>query len=125
VCLLRYGVVHDCGRVINPVIVDGQVRGGVAQGIGGALYEELVYDEEGQLISGTLADYLVPSAGEVPRIDLQHMETPSTLNPLGLKGVVRAAPSQVPRSSPTRSSTAFAQPAPTQPMTVRSSAGPR
>jgi aerobic carbon-monoxide dehydrogenase large subunit len=85
--VLRYGVVHDCGRVINPVIVDGQVRGGVAQGIGGALYEELTYDEEGQLTSGTLADYLVPTAGEVPRIDLEHMETPSPLNPLGLRGV--------------------------------------
>jgi aerobic carbon-monoxide dehydrogenase large subunit len=64
-----------------------QVCGGVAQGIGGALYEELTYDEEGQLTSGTLADYLVPTAGEVPRIDLEHMETPSPLNPLGLKGV--------------------------------------
>jgi len=85
--VLLYGVVHDCGRVINPVIVDGQVRGGVAQGIGGALYEELTYDEEGQLTSGTLADYLVPTAGEVPRIDLEHMETPSPLNPLGLRGV--------------------------------------
>ena len=85
--VLRYGVVHDCGRVINPVIVDGQVRGGVAQGIGGALYEELSYDEEGQLTSGTLADYLVPTAGEVPRIDLEHLETPSSLNPLGLRGV--------------------------------------
>jgi aerobic carbon-monoxide dehydrogenase large subunit len=85
--VLRYGVVHDCGRVINPVIVDGQVRGGVAQGIGGALYEELTYDEEGQLTSGTLADYLVPTTGEVPRIDLEHVETPSTLNPLGLRGV--------------------------------------
>jgi CO/xanthine dehydrogenase Mo-binding subunit len=85
--VLRYAVVHDCGRVINPVIVEGQVRGGVAQGIGGALYEELAYDEEGQLVSGTLADYLVPTAGEVPRIDLEHMETPSPLNPLGLKGV--------------------------------------
>jgi carbon-monoxide dehydrogenase large subunit len=73
--------------VINPLIVEGQVRGGVAQGIGGALYEELSYDEEGQLTSGTLADYLVPTAGEVPRIDLEHMETPSPLNPLGLKGV--------------------------------------
>ncbi len=85
--VLRYGVVHDCGRVINPVIVDGQVRGGVAQGIGGALYEELTYDEQGQLTSGTLADYLVPTAGEVPRIDLEHVETPSALNPLGLRGV--------------------------------------
>jgi carbon-monoxide dehydrogenase large subunit len=85
--VLRYAVVHDCGRVINPLIVEGQVRGGVAQGIGGALYEELTYDEEGQLTSGALADYLVPTAGEVPRIDLEHMETPSPLNPLGLKGV--------------------------------------
>jgi carbon-monoxide dehydrogenase large subunit len=85
--VLRYGVVHDCGRVINPAIVDGQVRGGVAQGIGGALYEELTYDQEGQLTSGTLADYLVPTAGEVPRIDLEHLETPSPLNPLGLRGV--------------------------------------
>jgi aerobic carbon-monoxide dehydrogenase large subunit len=85
--VLRYAVVHDCGRVINPVIVDGQVRGGVAQGLGGALYEELTYDDDGQLTSGTLADYLVPTAGEVPRIDLEHLETPSPLNPLGLKGV--------------------------------------
>ena len=85
--VLRYAVVHDCGRVINPVIVDGQVRGGVAQGLGGALYEELTYDDDGQLISGTLADYLLPTAGEVPRIDLEHLETPSPLNQLGLKGV--------------------------------------
>ncbi|HZD37908.1 MAG TPA: molybdopterin cofactor-binding domain-containing protein, partial [Actinomycetes bacterium] len=85
--VLHYAVVHDCGRVINPVIVDGQVRGGVAQGLGGALYEELTYDDDGQLTSGTLADYLVPTAGEVPRIELEHLETPSPLNPLGLKGV--------------------------------------
>jgi carbon-monoxide dehydrogenase large subunit len=85
--VLRYAVVHDCGRPINPAIVDGQVRGGVAQGIGGALFEELVYDEEGQLLCGTLADYLVPTSGEVPPITLAHMETPSPLNPLGVKGV--------------------------------------
>ena len=85
--VLRYAVVHDCGRPINPAIVDGQVRGGVAQGIGGALFEELVYDEEGQLLSGTLAEYLVPTAADVPPITLAHMETPSPLNPLGVKGV--------------------------------------
>jgi carbon-monoxide dehydrogenase large subunit len=85
--VLRYAVVHDCGRPINPAIVDGQVRGGVAQGIGGALFEELVYDEEGQLLSGTLADYLVPTAADVPPIALAHAETPSPLNPLGVKGV--------------------------------------
>jgi carbon-monoxide dehydrogenase large subunit len=85
--ILRYAVVHDCGRVINPAVVDGQVVGGVAQGIGGALLEEVVYDEGGQLLSATLADYLVPTAGEVPRIALEHMESPTPLNPLGIKGV--------------------------------------
>jgi aerobic carbon-monoxide dehydrogenase large subunit len=85
--LLRYAVVHDCGRPINPAIVDGQVHGGVAQGIGGALFEELVYDDEGQLLSGTLADYLVPTAADMPPIALAHAETPSPLNPLGVKGV--------------------------------------
>jgi aerobic carbon-monoxide dehydrogenase large subunit len=85
--LLRYAVAHDCGRPINPAIVEGQVLGGVAQGIGGALYEELVYDEDGQLVVGTLADYLVPTAGEVPGTALAHLESPSPLNPLGVKGV--------------------------------------
>ena len=85
--LLRYAVVHDCGREINPMIVAGQVHGGVAQGIGGALYEEVVYDEEGQLLTGTLADYLVPTAGEVPVLAVEALETPSRLNPLGIRGV--------------------------------------
>jgi aerobic carbon-monoxide dehydrogenase large subunit len=85
--ILRYAVTHDCGRVINPMIVEGQVRGGVAQGIAGALYEEVVYDENGQLLNGTLADYLVPTAAEVPPVLLDHIETPSPLNPLGIKGV--------------------------------------
>jgi carbon-monoxide dehydrogenase large subunit len=85
--LLRYVVVHDCGREINPMIVDGQVRGGVAQGIGGALLEEVVYDEEGQLLNGTLADYLVPTAEEVPPVELERRETPSPLNALGIRGV--------------------------------------
>jgi len=85
--ILRYVVVHDCGTVINPMVVDGQIHGGVAQGIGGALYEEIVYDESGQLMNATLADYLVPTAAEVPEMVLDHLETPSPLNPLGIKGV--------------------------------------
>jgi carbon-monoxide dehydrogenase large subunit len=85
--LLRYVVAHDCGRVINPMIVDGQIHGGVAQGIGGALLEELVYDESGQLLSGSFMDYLVPTAMEVPRMTTLHMQFPSPRNPLGIKGV--------------------------------------
>ena len=85
--LLDYAVAHDSGPAINPLFVEGQVRGGVAQGIGGALYEEFVYDELGQLLSGTFLDYLLPSCGEVPDIRQVHIETPSPLNPLGLKGI--------------------------------------
>jgi carbon-monoxide dehydrogenase large subunit len=85
--LLRYVVVHDCGREINPMIVDGQIRGGVAQGIGGALLEEVVYDEEGQLVNGTLADYLLPTAEEVPYVELERRESLSPGNPLGIRGV--------------------------------------
>lgn len=85
--IVRYVVVHDCGTVINPMVVDGQVQGGVAQGIGGAMLEEIVYDEDGQLMNATLADYLVPTAAEVPHVILDHLESPSPLNPLGIKGV--------------------------------------
>ena len=85
--LLDYAVAHDSGPAINPLFVEGQVRGGVAQGIGGALYEEFVYDEMGQLLTGTFLDYLVPTCGEVPAIKQVHLETPSPLNPLGLKGI--------------------------------------
>ncbi|HEY7067067.1 MAG TPA: xanthine dehydrogenase family protein molybdopterin-binding subunit [Chloroflexota bacterium] len=85
--LLRYVVVHDCGRVINPVLVDGQIHGGVAQGIGNALMEELVYDASGQLLTGSLLDYLVPTAGDVPPMLLGHQESLSPRNPLGLKGL--------------------------------------
>jgi carbon-monoxide dehydrogenase large subunit len=85
--ILRYAAVHDCGREINPMIVDGQVRGGIAQGIGGALLEEIRYDEDGQLLTGTLADYLLPTAADVPEVLLESHETPSPLNPLGLRGV--------------------------------------
>ncbi len=85
--VLAYAVAHDCGPLLNPTIVDGQVRGGVAQGIAGALYEEIAYDDQGQLLSATLADYLVPTAVEIPPVRLAHLETPSPTNPLGLKGL--------------------------------------
>jgi carbon-monoxide dehydrogenase large subunit len=85
--LLRYLVAHDCGKVINPLIVEGQVHGGVAQGVGGALFEEMVYDDEGQLLSGTFLDYLVPTAMELPAIETVHLEHPSPRNPLGIKGL--------------------------------------
>jgi carbon-monoxide dehydrogenase large subunit len=85
--LLKYVVAHDCGRVINPTIVEGQVHGGVAQGVGGALFEEMAYDAEGQLLTGTLMDYLVPSATDLPSIETVHLEYPSPRNPLGMKGL--------------------------------------
>lgn len=86
----RYVIAHDCGTVINPLIVDGQIHGGVALGIGNAYYEKLAYDESGQLLSGTLTDYLMPRATDVPRIEIGHLSTPSPLNPLGTKGVGEA-----------------------------------
>jgi carbon-monoxide dehydrogenase large subunit len=83
----RYVVVEDCGVVINPMIVDGQVRGGVAQGIAAALYEELAYDEGGQPLSATLMDYLVPTAAEIPAIEIHHLETPCAFSATGAKGM--------------------------------------
>src|SRR5262249_51624204 len=80
--ILRYVVHHDCGRMVNPAIVEGQIRGGVAQGVGGALYERIVYDTAGQPLVTTFMDFLVPTAMEVPAIDIVHTETPSPLNPL-------------------------------------------
>jgi carbon-monoxide dehydrogenase large subunit len=88
--ILRYVVAHDCGRVINPLIVDGQVAGGVAQGIGGALLEELRYDEQAQLVTGSFMDYLIPRASMIPRIEVHHVETPSARNPMGIRGVGEA-----------------------------------
>jgi aerobic carbon-monoxide dehydrogenase large subunit len=85
--LLRYVVAHDCGTVINPMIVEGQIHGGVAQGVGGALFEEMAYDGDGQLLSGTLMDYVVPRADDLPFIDSVHLEYPSPRNPLGAKGL--------------------------------------
>jgi len=86
----KYAVVHDCGTVINPLILAGQIHGGVAQGIGNAFYEQLVFDEAGQLLNASLADYLLPTALEVPRMEIGHTVTPSPLNPLGIKGAGEA-----------------------------------
>lgn len=85
--ILRYVVAEDCGRIINPMIVDGQVHGGVAQGIGAALYEEIIHNEDGQLLTGSLADYLVPTAMEIPRMEVHHVEgeSPTTLG--GYRGM--------------------------------------
>ena len=88
--LLNHWVVEDCGRIINPLLVDEQVRGGVVQGIGAALFEECLYSEQGQLLNGTLADYLVPMAGEMPDIHVDHVSTPTLHSELGAKGVGEA-----------------------------------
>ena len=80
-------VVEDGGTLVNPMIVDGQVIGGPAQGIGTALYEEMPFDDQGQPLAATLADYLLPGAGEVPDIRLEHMETPSPWTTFGQKGI--------------------------------------
>jgi carbon-monoxide dehydrogenase large subunit len=87
VTISRYVVVEDCGVVINPMIVDGQVHGGVAQGVAAALYERLAYDDHAQPLSGTLADYLVPTAAEIPPIEIHHLQTPSQHSATGAKGM--------------------------------------
>ena len=92
----RYIVVEDCGTVLNPLIVEGQIHGGVAHGIGNSFYEKLVFDENGQLLNASFADYLIPTAAEVPTIEIAHQETPSPLNPLGSKGVGEAGAIPVP-----------------------------
>ena len=83
----RYVTMHDCGRILHPGMVDGQVRGGFAQAVGAALYEELSYGDDGAFLSGTFADYLLPTATEVPAPEILHIETPSPFTPLGAKGV--------------------------------------
>ncbi|GAA2310882.1 xanthine dehydrogenase family protein molybdopterin-binding subunit [Nonomuraea roseoviolacea subsp. roseoviolacea] len=88
--VVRYAVIHDCGRLVNPMIVEGQIHGGVAQGVGGALYERMVYDGDGQLLNASFMDFLMPYATEIPRIETGHLETPSPLNPLGVKGAGEA-----------------------------------
>ena len=93
---VRYALVHDCGNMINPTVVEGQVMGGVAQGVGGALYEKLEYDDSGQLRNASFMDFLIPYATEVPRLEMEHLETPSPLNALGVKGVGEAGAIPVP-----------------------------
>ena len=92
----RYVTVEDCGTLLNPLIVDGQIHGGVSLGIANSYYEQLVYDENGQLLNASLADYLIPSSMEIPRIEVGHEETPSPLNPIGSKGVGEAGTIPVP-----------------------------
>ena len=89
--ILRYVSVDDCGHVINPMLVEGQVHGGIVQGIGQALFEEAHYDENGNLLTGTLMDYAVPKAHQLPSFQTSRTETPTHLNPLGLKGIGEAA----------------------------------
>ena len=83
----RYVVAHDCGVLVNPLLAEAQIVGGVVQGLGGALFENIAYDAEGQLLSGSFMDYAMPVATDVPSITLVHQEIPSPLNPLGVKGL--------------------------------------
>jgi 2-furoyl-CoA dehydrogenase large subunit len=85
--ILDYVTVHDAGRLLNPLLAEGQILGGLAHGLGSALYEEMVYDDHGQLLSGSFVDYLCPTAGEMPPVTIAHRETPSPLTPLGAKGL--------------------------------------
>ncbi|MBV9236312.1 MAG: molybdopterin-dependent oxidoreductase, partial [Xanthobacteraceae bacterium] len=84
--ILRYCVAHDCGRIVNPQSVDGQIQGGIAHGIGNALFELMRYDDAGQPLTTTLADYLLPTSPDVPDVEIIHVESPSPNNPLGAKG---------------------------------------
>jgi carbon-monoxide dehydrogenase large subunit len=85
--VLRFTIAHDCGRMVNPLMVDGQVIGGIAHGLGNALFEQMIYDDTAQPMTTTFADYLLISAAEMPPIDILHLESPSTMNVLGVKGV--------------------------------------
>jgi carbon-monoxide dehydrogenase large subunit len=88
--ILRYITVDDCGNVVNPMIVAGQVHGGVAQGIGQAMLEEAVYDEDGNLLTGSMLDYPIPTAGDVPAFELNSTVTPTNVNSIGAKGIGEA-----------------------------------
>ncbi len=94
--LLKHWCVEDCGTVINPMLVDEQIRGGIVQGIGAALWEHCLYDDNGQLLNGNLADYLVPMAGEIPDIVVAHVSTPTRSSELGAKGVGEAGTAGAP-----------------------------
>src|SRR5271169_420269 len=84
---VEIAIAHDSGVVVNPLLAEGQITGGTAQGLGGILFEDIAYDPEGQLLTGSLADYMVPTANDVPAMVLIHQHSPSPLNPLGVKGV--------------------------------------
>ena len=88
--VVRYVAVDDCGPAINPMLIDGQVHGGIVHAIGQALYEQVVYDDEGQLVTGTFVDYALPTAAEIPSFETDRTETPSPTNSLGVKGVGEA-----------------------------------
>jgi 2-furoyl-CoA dehydrogenase large subunit len=92
----RYVSMHDAGRILNPMILDGQMRGAFVQGIASALYEEFVYDDGGQFLTGTFADYLVPTVAEIPHVEMLHQETPSPFTPLGAKGAAEGNCMSVP-----------------------------
>jgi carbon-monoxide dehydrogenase large subunit len=84
--ILRYSMIEDAGTLVNPLLVDANLHGGITQGIGGAVYEGIVYDDQGQLQTATLMDYTIPTSIEVPRFEIEHQETPSPFTPLGMKG---------------------------------------
>jgi carbon-monoxide dehydrogenase large subunit len=88
----KYAIAHDCGVVVNPMLVEGQIVGGTAQGIGGALLEEFTYDSEGQLLTGSFMDYMLPTACEIPVMQIIHQHSPSPGNPFGVKGVGEGGP---------------------------------
>ena len=94
--LLKHWCVEDCGTIINPMLVDEQIRGGVVQGIGAALFEHCLYDDHGQLLNGNMADYLVPMSGEMPDIIIGHVETPTKTSELGAKGAGEAGTAGAP-----------------------------
>jgi carbon-monoxide dehydrogenase large subunit len=96
VTLLRHWCVEDCGTVINPQLVDEQIRGGIVQGIGGALYEHCIYDERGQLLNGNMADYLVPMSAEMPDMEIGHVVSPTADSELGAKGAGEAGTAGAP-----------------------------
>ena len=96
ITILKYVTVHDAGTIINPMIVEGQIYGGALHGLGGALYEELAYDDDGQPLTGTFMDYLVPTASEAPDIEIAHVVSPSPLTTLGSKGLGESSSMTVP-----------------------------
>jgi carbon-monoxide dehydrogenase large subunit len=88
--ILEYHAVDDCGEVINPMIVNGQIQGGIAQGIGQAMFEDAIYDDDGNMLTGSLLDYPLPTAADLPSFDLHRTVTPSPVNPMGVKGIGEA-----------------------------------